>query len=87
MRPFAVLNAIIFGSAAAITFGLGGVIVIFQSWRTGIRNCSANLQRCCREQGCSRCSRWRLARACSRRSSVAPGGTPRKGWCGYVWEH
>lgn len=29
MRPFAVLNAIIFGSAAAITFGLGGVIVIF----------------------------------------------------------
>ncbi len=29
MRPFAVLNAIIFGSAAAITFGLGGVIIIF----------------------------------------------------------
>ena len=29
MRPFAVLNAIIFGSATAITFGLGGVIVIF----------------------------------------------------------
>jgi len=29
MRPFAVLNAIVFGSAAAITFGLGGVIVIF----------------------------------------------------------
>ncbi|NLG76382.1 MAG: hypothetical protein GX535_09100 [Xanthomonadaceae bacterium] len=29
MRPFAVLNAIIFGSAAAITFGLGGVIFIF----------------------------------------------------------
>jgi len=29
MRPFAVLNAIIFGSAAAITFGLLGVIVIF----------------------------------------------------------
>jgi hypothetical protein len=29
MRPFAVLNAILFGSAAAITFGLGGVIVIF----------------------------------------------------------
>ncbi len=29
MRPFAVLNAIIFGSSAAITFGLGGVIVIF----------------------------------------------------------
>jgi ABC-type molybdate transport system permease subunit len=29
MRPFAVLNAIVFGSSAAITFGLGGVIVIF----------------------------------------------------------
>jgi hypothetical protein len=29
MRPFAVLNAILFGSATAITFGLGGVIVIF----------------------------------------------------------
>jgi hypothetical protein len=29
MRPFAVLNAIVFGSATAITFGLGGVIVIF----------------------------------------------------------
>jgi hypothetical protein len=29
VRPFAVLNAILFGSAAAITFGLGGVIVIF----------------------------------------------------------
>lgn len=29
MRPFAVVNAILFGSAAAITFGLGGVIVIF----------------------------------------------------------
>lgn len=29
MRPLAVLNAIIFGSAAAITFGLGGVLVIF----------------------------------------------------------
>lgn len=29
MRPFAVLNAILFGSAAAITFGLLGVIVIF----------------------------------------------------------
>jgi hypothetical protein len=29
MRPFAVLNAIVFGSAAAITFGLGGVIIIF----------------------------------------------------------
>lgn len=29
MRPLAVLNAIIFGSAAAITFGLGGVVVIF----------------------------------------------------------
>lgn len=29
MRPFAVLNAILFGSAAAITFGLGGVIIIF----------------------------------------------------------
>jgi hypothetical protein len=29
MRPIAVLNAIVFGSAAAITFGLGGVLVIF----------------------------------------------------------
>jgi hypothetical protein len=29
MRPLAVLNAIVFGSAAAITFGLGGVLVIF----------------------------------------------------------
>jgi hypothetical protein len=29
MRPLAVLNAIIFGSATAITFGLGGVLVIF----------------------------------------------------------
>jgi hypothetical protein len=29
MGPFAVLNAILFGSAAAITFGLLGVIVIF----------------------------------------------------------
>lgn len=29
MRPFAVLNAILFGSAAAITFGLGGVLIIF----------------------------------------------------------
>jgi hypothetical protein len=29
MRPFAVLNAIIFGSAAAISFGLGGVLIIF----------------------------------------------------------
>jgi len=29
MRPFAVLNAIIFGSATAITFGLVGVLVIF----------------------------------------------------------
>lgn len=29
MRPLAVLNAIIFGSTAAITFGLGGVLVIF----------------------------------------------------------
>ena len=29
MRPLAVLNAILFGSAAAITFGLGGVLVIF----------------------------------------------------------
>ena len=27
MRPLAVLNAIVFGSAAAITFGLGGVLV------------------------------------------------------------
>lgn len=29
MRPLAVLNAIVFGSAAAITFGLLGVVVIF----------------------------------------------------------
>lgn len=29
MRPLAVLNAILFGSAAAITFGLTGVLVIF----------------------------------------------------------
>lgn len=29
MRPLAVLNAIVFGSAAAITFGLGGVIIVF----------------------------------------------------------
>ena len=29
MRPLAVLNAIIFGSATAITFGLCGVLVIF----------------------------------------------------------
>lgn len=29
MRPLAVLNAIVFGSAAAITFGLTGVVVIF----------------------------------------------------------
>ena len=29
MRPIAVLNAIVFGSAAAITFGLLGVVVIF----------------------------------------------------------
>ena len=29
MRPLAVLNAIIFGSAAAITFGLVAVIIIF----------------------------------------------------------
>ena len=29
MRPLAVLNAIVFGSAAAIAFGLSGVLVIF----------------------------------------------------------
>jgi hypothetical protein len=29
MRPLAVLNAIVFGSATAITFGLVGVLVIF----------------------------------------------------------
>jgi hypothetical protein len=29
MRPLAVLNAILFGSAAAIAFGLGGVAVVF----------------------------------------------------------
>lgn len=29
MRPLAVLNAIIFGSATAITFGLSGVLVVY----------------------------------------------------------
>jgi hypothetical protein len=29
MKPFAVINAIIFGSAAAITFGLSGVLIVF----------------------------------------------------------
>ena len=29
MRPFAVLNAILFGSAAAITFGLFAVLIIY----------------------------------------------------------
>ena len=29
MNPLAVLNAIVFGSATAITFGLTGVVVIF----------------------------------------------------------
>jgi hypothetical protein len=29
MRPFAVLNAILFGSATAISFGLIGVLIIF----------------------------------------------------------
>jgi len=29
MSPIAVLNAIVFGSATAITFGLAGVLVIF----------------------------------------------------------
>jgi hypothetical protein len=29
MRPLAVLNAIVFGSAAAITFGLVGVVIVF----------------------------------------------------------
>lgn len=29
MRPVAVLNAIVFGSATAITFGLVGVLVVF----------------------------------------------------------
>jgi hypothetical protein len=29
MRPIAVLNAIIFGSAAALTFALVGVVVVF----------------------------------------------------------
>lgn len=29
MRPFAVLNAILFGSAAAITFGLCSVLIIY----------------------------------------------------------
>lgn len=29
MRPLAVLNAILFGSATAITFGLSGVLIIY----------------------------------------------------------
>lgn len=29
MRPLTVINAIIFGSAAAITFGLTGVVIIY----------------------------------------------------------
>lgn len=29
MRPLAILNAIVFGSAAAITFGLSAVVVIY----------------------------------------------------------
>ncbi|HSN73191.1 MAG TPA: hypothetical protein VLT59_16875 [Steroidobacteraceae bacterium] len=29
MRPFAAINAIVFGSAAAITFGLVAVVIIF----------------------------------------------------------
>ncbi len=29
MRPFAVLNAIVFGSAAAISFGLASVLIIY----------------------------------------------------------
>lgn len=29
MKPFAVINAIIFGSATAITFGLTGVLIVF----------------------------------------------------------
>jgi hypothetical protein len=29
MRPLAVLNAIIFGSAAAITFGLSSVVIVY----------------------------------------------------------
>ena len=29
MRPVAALNAIVFGSATAIAFGLGGVLVVF----------------------------------------------------------
>jgi hypothetical protein len=29
MKPFAVINAIIFGSSAAITFGLTGVLIVF----------------------------------------------------------
>jgi hypothetical protein len=29
MRPIAVLTAIVFGSAAALTFALGGVVVVF----------------------------------------------------------
>jgi hypothetical protein len=34
MSPLAVLNAIIFGSAAAITFGLSGVVIIFLALRS-----------------------------------------------------
>lgn len=29
MRPLAVLNAIVFGSAAAITFGLSAVVIVY----------------------------------------------------------
>jgi len=29
MRPLAVLNAIVFGSATALTFGLGAVLIVF----------------------------------------------------------
>ena len=41
MRPLAVLNAIVFGSAAAITFGLSAVVVIFLILRGVIRSCAS----------------------------------------------
>ena len=57
MRPLAVLNAIVFGSAAAITFGLGGVLVIFlvlqgqyPQMRSGI-SCPGSQQRAVRPAG------------------------------------
>ena len=67
MRPLAVLNAIVFGSAAAITFGLGGVLVIFlvlQGQSSGDArgiSCPGSQQRAVCTAG-----RGLRARACSR---------------------